>query len=63
MTNAQPAQPINLDLGFMLYDVFNLNEVRSDGYATPQISVFRANVKNGVLDIPAYESDLVLKPA
>ena len=62
MANRQPAQPINLDLGLMLYDVFNLNDVRSDGFAPPQISLFRANVKNGVLDIPAYESDLVLKP-
>lgn len=56
-----PPQPIDLDLGFMLYDVFNLNAVQSDGYAPPQISLFRASVKNGVLEIPAYDSEHILK--
>lgn len=54
-------EPINLDLGHMLYDVFDLNEARTDGFAPPRISLFRAQVVDGVLEVPAYESDSVLK--
>lgn len=54
-------QAIDIDLGYMLYDVFDLNEVHDDGYTSPMISVFRAKVRGGVLEVPAYESDSVLK--
>ncbi len=56
-----PPQPIDLDLGYMLYDVFDLNETRVDGYAPPRISLFHACVKGGVLEVPPYESEAVLK--
>ena len=49
------------DLGLMLYDVFDLR-IPNDSSASPFISMFRAIVRNGVLDIPDYESDDVLKP-
>lgn len=56
-----PPQPIDLDLGYILYDIFDLNEIRDDGYAPPRISLFRAYVKGGVLDVPPYESEAVLR--
>lgn len=49
------------DLGMILYDVFDLR-VPNDSFALPFISVFRAKIENGVLDIPPYDSDEVLKP-
>lgn len=60
---AQPRpvpQPLNLDLGWMLYDVFDLGRA-NDAHAKPAISTFRAHVKQGVLEVPPYESDAVRK--
>lgn len=45
--------PLNLDLGWMLYDVFDLAR-SNDSAAAPAISVFQAKVINGVLDVPSY---------
>ena len=49
------------DLGHMLYDVFDLRTQNSSD-AKPFISLFAAKIENGVLDVPPFESDLVLKP-
>lgn len=54
-------QPIDLDIGYMLYDVFDLNGAQDDGYALPRISLFRATVRGGVLEVPEYDSAAVLK--
>jgi len=56
-------QPVSYSqkLGWMLYDVFNLQEL-SDCHAKPFISMFDAEISNGVLDVPSFESDLVRKP-
>jgi CRISPR-associated protein Cas5d len=61
-SNNPPPQRIDLDLGYMVYDVFDLNTVDESGYAAPKISVFHAFVKGGILDVPEYESEAVLKP-
>jgi CRISPR-associated protein Cas5d len=52
--------PFDEELGWMLYDVFDLSRPgkANDG---PAISVFRARIKGGVLDVPPYESDAVRK--
>ncbi|MCX7016719.1 MAG: type I-C CRISPR-associated protein Cas5c [Candidatus Sumerlaeota bacterium] len=52
------------DLGLMLYDVFDL---RCPGTALmegqrPFISLFRAMIKGGALEVPEFESPAVLKP-
>jgi CRISPR-associated protein Cas5d len=48
------------DLGLMLYDVFDLSRPgKSDD--TPAISLFRANVENGVMRVPHYEDAAVIK--
>lgn len=48
------------DLGLMLYDVFDLSRPGKSDDA-PAISLFRANVENGVMRVPRYEDAAVLK--
>ena len=61
--SAGESEPVDesQDLGYMLYDVFNLDETIKD-YARPYVSLFRAVLKKGVLDIPPWDSPGVLKP-
>lgn len=56
-------QPINeiTELGWMVYDTFDLEEVVI-GEAKPFISLFNATINNGVINIPPWESDMVRKP-
>jgi CRISPR-associated protein Cas5d len=54
-------QPLNHDLGLMLYDVFDLRQT-NDRHARPFITLFRARIVSGVLNVPPFESDDVLKP-
>jgi len=49
------------DIGWMVYDVFDLDAIDID-HAPPYISLFRAELKEGVLEIPNWESALVRKP-
>ncbi len=53
--------PFDQDIGHMLYDVFDLSRP-GDSHASPFITVFKATIRQGVLDIPDFDSDLVLKP-
>lgn len=52
---------LSQDLGWMLYDVFDLSRP-GDADARPAISVFHAQIDQGVMHVPAYESADVLKP-
>jgi CRISPR-associated protein Cas5d len=84
-TNLAPPVDYSQDLGFMVYDVFDLADdnyyqrdvetravkldkksqepVRRDWKSVgPSIAVFQAKIDHGVLIVPPYESDLVLKP-
>lgn len=56
-----PAQIADQDLGWMLYDVFDLTKPGSD-QSPPAISVFQAKIKNGSLMVPDYHSPDVRKP-
>lgn len=58
---AQPDENINIDIGLMLYDVFDLS-CPGTWENKPVISLFRARVQQGVMIVPPYESDEVLKP-
>lgn len=49
------------DLGWMLYDVFDLSRPQPAGSAKPSVSVFRAKIEDGVLDVPAYDDPTVKK--
>lgn len=54
--------PLDQDLGLMLYDVFDLS--RPGGpHDAPAVSLFRARLQGGVLSVPDYASEEVLKAA
>lgn len=52
--------PGNLDLGWMLYDVFDLSRP-GQGTDSARISLFLAKVEGGVLRVPGYEASEVRK--
>ncbi len=52
--------PIFEDIGWMIYDTFDLSQPSSITI-TPSISIFRATIQNGVLEIPPYDSNEVRK--
>ncbi len=56
-----PPQDYNEDLGWMVYDVFDLDRL-NDNMARPFISLFHAKVEHGVLEVPPYDSPEVRKP-
>lgn len=64
---AQLEPPIDwsIDVGLMLYDVFDLSKpgkpLHTERDELPFISLFRARVEKGVLMVPPYKSDEVLK--
>lgn len=55
-----PPQPLHLDVGLMLYDVFDLSRPGASEDA-PAISLFQAVVRDGVLEFPDYDDSAVLK--
>lgn len=59
-TSDKPPVSLSLDLGFMLYDVFDLGR-DNDNTAKPNISVFHAQLHKGVMAIPRYDDPAVLK--
>ncbi len=56
-----PPVPIDMDIGWMLYDVFDLSRPGND-LSPPFITTFHANLKQGVLKVPPFESLDVRKP-
>lgn len=54
--------PLDLDLGYMVYDVFDLRQYAVTQKANPRVSLFHARVEQGVLTVPPYGSAEVLKP-
>jgi CRISPR-associated protein Cas5d len=58
--STEPRWEHDVDAGWMLYDVFDLSR---PGETTDKVhvSVFRAKVVQGVLEVPPYESDFVRK--
>jgi len=62
-------EPFDLDIGLMLYDVFDLSTPhesldtsrKGNPDGTLSISLFRAAVRNGILGVPPYESMDVIK--
>ena len=58
--DAAPSSSLDLDIGWMLYDVFQLDRPGTNSDA-PAVSLFRASVVNGVLEVPEYGSPLVQK--
>jgi CRISPR-associated protein Cas5d len=61
----EPPLPLDLDVGLMLYDVFDLAKpglpLNTENKDLPSISLFRAKIEKGILNVPDFESELVLK--
>lgn len=51
---------INMDMGFLLYDVFDLSRPGGKEDA-PCVSLFRGVVQAGIMEVPPYESEAVRK--
>lgn len=53
--------PEDMDVGLMVYDVFDLHDFEVRKKARPQLSLFHAVMKQGVIQVPPYDSPEVLK--
>lgn len=49
------------DLGLMLYDVFDLHDWQVHKKTQPKLSLYHAVMEHGVIKVPPYDSDEVLK--
>lgn len=58
----EPPIALDMDLGLMVYDVFDLGEWKVGKKANPRVSLYRPQMKSGVIEVPAFDSPLVLKP-
>lgn len=56
-----PPADETVDIGYMLYDVFDLDTAIKDE-AQPFISLFHAKLERGVLEVPPWDSADILKP-
>lgn len=56
-------QPIaeSMDLGLMLYDVFSPSDIEVTKKTYPHVSLFHAAMEQGVIQVPPYDSPVVLK--
>jgi hypothetical protein len=61
VTSEEAPVAFTQDLGLMLYDVFDLS-TQNTSSASPLISMFRATIRNGVVDVPEFSDASVLKP-
>ena len=52
---------VPMDLGVMVYDVFNLHKWGVTKQTEPEISLFHGHLDRGVLEVPPYDSPEVLK--
>ena len=59
---APPPAAMNQHLGFMLYDVFDLSKDAVKDNDKPFITLFDAHIRNGVLEVPPFDSAAVRKP-
>jgi CRISPR-associated protein Cas5d len=59
-SNEPPPVPLDLDIGLMLYDVFNLSRLGGPG-DRPYITLFRARVEKGILVVPGFDEPEVIK--
>ena len=62
--NEEIQSPINesLDAGLMLYDVFDITKYTKPRDVKPFITLFKAKMNNGIIDIPKFNDDSVVKP-
>lgn len=56
-------QPIeeDMDIGLMVYDIFDLDDYSVKKKTTPKLTMFHAVMKQGVIEIPRYDSDEIIR--
>lgn len=58
---SRPPIQESMDLGLMVYDVFDLHDWAVRKKAKPCLSLYHARMENGVIAVPPYDSPEVLK--
>ncbi len=53
--------PVDMDLGLMVYDVFDLHDYELRKKARPRLSLYHYVMEQGVIQVPPYDSPEVLK--
>lgn len=53
--------PVDMDLGLMVYDVFDLHDFTVRKKARPCLSLYHCVMKQGVIEVPPYDSPEVIK--
>ena len=51
----------DLDLGLTVYDIFDLHDAEVRKKTRPRLSLYHAVMKQGVIEVPPYDSPEVLK--
>lgn len=59
--SGEPPIRHDADLGWMLYDVFDQSNP-GDPHSAPFVSLFRASMVKGVIEVPDWDDPAVLKP-
>ena len=57
----RPPIDVSMDLGLMVYDVFDLHDEQVRKVTKPKISLYHAVMEHGVIRVPDYDSEDVLK--
>lgn len=57
----RPPIDVSMDLGLMVYDVFDLHDYEIRKVKKPRMSLYHAVMEHGVIHVPDYDSDEVLK--
>lgn len=57
----RPPIDVSMDLGLMVYDVFDLHDYQIRKVTKPRVSLYHAVMEHGVIRVPDYDSDEVLK--
>ncbi len=52
---------LSMDLGLMLYDVFDLDSFAVEKKVKPMVTMYHASMKHGVIEVPEFHSELVLR--
>ena len=53
--------PVDMDLGLTVYDVFDLHDYELRKKTRPRLSLYHCVMKQGVIQVPPYDSPDVLK--
>lgn len=59
--NGKKPIPVDMDLGFMVYDVFDLHDCEVRKKTRPRLSLYHCVMRGGVIEVPPYDSPEVIK--